>query len=209
VLYSSRAVWLLFLPLAFGFWTKAGGTASSQPGRRARRWGLVLPAGLAAILIMALAWRRPLLSVVYSNLGAVHQSQAELRVYSWPQWPLQDEVRRTIDLGRPIAEFERSLALDPRNATANRRLGMIDLSQGKYRQALTYLQAAYAVEAGSEATRKLLGEAYLANGQLAQGSALWATVANQAGELAARVFWYGYIGDEERQAWMKQAADRQ
>jgi O-antigen ligase len=206
VLYGSRAVLLLFLPLAFGFWPEAGSTRS-WPGQWARRWELVLPAGLAVILILALVWRRPLLSVVYSNLGAVHQSQAELSVYSWPKWPLQDEVRRTIDLSRPIAEFERALVLNPHNATANRRLGMVDLSLGRYDQALVHLEAAYAAEPGSEATRKLLGEAYLANGQLAQGKALWATVGNQAGELAARVFWYGYIGDKERQAWMKQAAE--
>jgi tetratricopeptide (TPR) repeat protein len=168
---------------------------------------VVLPAGLAVILIVALVGRQPLLSTVYSNLGAVHQSQAELSVYSWPQWPLQDEVRRTVDLGRPVAEFERALALDPRNPTASRRLGMIDLSLGRYDQALAHLLVAYSVEPGSEATRKLLGEAYLANGQLAQGTALWSTVANRTGELAARVFWYGYIGDEERQAWMMRAAE--
>ena len=207
VLYGSRAVLLLFLPLAFGCWPQAGSTGRSRPGKRAHRWELVLPAGLAVILILALIGRRPLLSVVYSNLAAVRQSQAELSVYSWPKWPLQDDVRRTIDLGRPIAEFERALALDPHNATANRRLGMIDLSLGRYNQALVHLEAAYAVEPGSEATRKLLGEAYLANGRLAQGMALWATVGNRAGELAARVFWYGYIGDKERQAWMKQAAE--
>jgi O-antigen ligase len=206
VLYSSRAVWLLFLPLAFAAWPQVAGPGRESPAPRIRRWEVALPAGLAVILMVALVWRRPLSSAVYSNLGAVHQSQAELSVYSWPQWPLQDEVRRTIDLGRPIAEFERALALDPHNATANRRLGLIDLSLARYDQALVHLLAAYAVEPGSEATRKLLGEAYLANGQLAEGRALWSTVANRAGELNARVFWYGYIGDEERQVWMKQAA---
>jgi len=205
VLYGSRAVLLLFLPLGFGFRS----TRSHTGGRGSRAWSpharFLVPASLTVILVVALLWRKPLLSLVYGNLGAVHQSQAELSVYSWPDWPLQDEVRRRIDLSRPISEFERALVLDPRNATAHRRLGMIDLSMGRYEQALPHLEAAYAAEPNSDVTRSLLGEAYVANGRLPDGLALLSSVGNAGGRLAARVFWYGYIGDEERQEWMRQA----
>jgi O-antigen ligase len=205
VLYGSRAVLLLFLPLGFGF--RSTETRAAARGSRAwlSRWQLHVPASLTMILILALLWRKPLLSLFYGNLGAVHQSQAELSVYSWPDWPLQDEVRRSIDLSRPISEFERALALDPRNATAHRRLGMIDLSMGRYEQALPHLEAAYVAEPSSDVTRSLLGEAYVANGRLAEGLILLSSVGDSGGRLAARVFWYGYIGDEERQEWMRQA----
>ena len=158
-----------------------------------------------ALLGVFLVWRGPLLSLVYSNLGAVHQSQAELSVYRWPESWTQDEVRRRVDLRQPLAEFERALALDPQNATANRRLGMIALSRGEYEEALGYLEAAYAAEPESVTNRQLLGEAYLTSGRLAEGQALWDTVSNEHGQLDMRVSWYWHIGDVEREKWMRQA----
>jgi hypothetical protein len=199
-LYSSGGVLLLFAPLAF----------APPPARRASWPRRGLAVGLAVTLpllaALALVWHRPLLSGFYSNLGAVHQSQAELSLYSWPEWPIQDAVRRSVDLRRPVAEFEQALAWDPANPTAHRRLGMIELSLGEYETALANLQAAFRREAGSQTTRQLLGEALIANGQIEQGRALWSTVSNAQMQLDIRVFWYEYIGDTERSAWMQQAA---
>ena len=161
---------------------------------------------IAALMLAALLWRGPVLSRLASNLGAVGQSQAELAEYRWPHWPIQDEVRRAVDLTRPVAAYRRALALDPGNPTANRRLGMIELALGRYGDALPHLEAAYRSEPGSETTRQLLGEAYLANGRLEEGRALWATVGNKQSQLQARAWWYGHIGDVERAEWMKEAA---
>jgi lipopolysaccharide biosynthesis regulator YciM len=136
----------------------------------------------------------------------VHQSQAELGAYTWPEWPIQDEVRRYVDLGPATAQFERALALDPGNATANRRLGMIELSLGQYGAALGHLEAAYAAEPWCPTTQQLLGEAYLANGRLEEGRALWSGLSNEQSQLDIRVWWYGHIGEEERAEWVRQAA---
>jgi tetratricopeptide (TPR) repeat protein len=199
-LYKSHAVLLFFVPLAF----------AGPPARQhwlASRWRAVgLPVVLLLLLGLALVWREPILSLVYSNLGAVHQSQAELGVYSWPEWPIQDAVRREVDLGQPVAEFERALALDPRNAAANRRLGMIELSMGEYEDALAHLEAAYAIEPGSVTTRQLYGEALIVNGQVGEGQALWETVSNEERQLDIRGWWYGHIGETERAEWIEQAA---
>ena len=202
-LYSSGGILLLFVPLAFA-------VPSLQDERRSsRRWlALGLPIAIVLLLAVAMVWRRPLLSRLYSNLGAVHQSQAELGLYTWPEWPVQDAVRRAVDLSRPVAEFEQALALDPGNATANRRLGMIELSLGEYEEALRHLEAAYAAEPTSGTTRQLLGEALIANGRLDEGRAMWAGVRNSEGQLILRISWYDFIGDEQRTEWMKQAAER-
>ncbi|MFN2291509.1 MAG: O-antigen ligase family protein [Anaerolineae bacterium] len=198
-LYSGRGVLLFFVPLAF---------AASVPIRRParRRRPLALPAALLVLLLLALLGRDPLLSLAFSNLGAIHQSQAELSVYAWPEWPVQDEVRRTVNLSEPVAEFERALAFNPRNGTANRRLGMIDLALGRYPAALQHLEAAYAVESKSMTTRQLFGEALIVNGRVEEGRALWEDVSNDENQLGIRAWWYGYIGETERAEWIEQAA---
>jgi O-antigen ligase len=204
VLFGSRAVLLLFVPLAFAV------PFFSRQERLLRRWmALALPLGIVLVLGLALVWQSSLLSLIYSNLGAVHQSQAELAVYSWPEWPIQDAVRREIELDQSMAEFERALELQPYNITANRRLGMIEISRGDYEDALGHLEAAHDAEPWNEINRRLLGEALIINGQVQEGAALWATVSNEQRQLEARAYWYQYIGDAERAAWIRQAiADR-
>jgi O-antigen ligase len=230
-LYKSRAVLFLFIPLAFAGSLPATGQEASpahpaHPAGRssgsagwstgpaqnagrstgARQAPLVVAAGVVLALTLAVICRAPLLSRAASNLGAVQQSQTELGDYTWPEWPIQDEVRRHVDLGPAVALYERALALDPGNATANRRLGQIELSLGQYGVALSHLLAAQAAEPSSQTTRQLLGEAYLANGRLVEGRALWSGVSNEQGQLDIRVWWYGYIGEKERAEWMRQAA---
>lgn len=200
VLYSN-AVLFLFMPLAF-----AGSLPQGLERRPRRRTFLAVIIGVTVLLVMAFVWRDHLLSRVASNLGVIHQSQVELGVYSWPEWPIQDEVRRQVNLEQPIAEFEQALALDPRNATANRRLGTIELSLGQYEAALGHLEAAYAAEPWSHTTRQLLGEAYLANGRLEEGRALWNGLSNAQQQLDHRAWWYQYIGETERAEAMRQAA---
>jgi cytochrome c-type biogenesis protein CcmH/NrfG len=195
-----RGVLFLFVPLTF-----AVPTAPQEEHQV--QWQRALSLIVVGIPIcLALLWPQRSLSLVHSSLGSVYQSQAELSVYSWPEWPLQDEVRRQVDMSRSVSEFEKALALDPQNATANRRLGMIELSLGEYQDALVHLKAAYAAEPHVATTRQLLGEALIVNGYVEEGQALWSDVNTEQGQLDARIFWYQYIGDAERAAWIEQAA---
>jgi len=201
-LYTSRAVLFLFVPLAL-----AGAPAYVQDvGRRRTSHWIPLALAIGIIALVAWFWRAPVLSQVASNLGAVYQTRTELGVYTWPDWSIQDEVRRHVDLDPAVAQFERALGLDAGNASANRRLGQIELSLGQYAAALGHLQAAYAAEPWSNATRELLGEAYLANGRQEAGRLLWAGVSNEQGQLQNRVWWYEHIGEVERAEWMRWAA---
>jgi O-antigen ligase len=205
VYYGSRGVLLLFVPLAFAAPYLAAPAGARNEGE-SRRWLMALPAGLGLAMLLALVWRGPLLSLVFSNLGAVHQSQAELSVYEWPAWPIQDALRRELDLGQPVAEFERALALDPNNASANRRLGQIELSLGEYEDALRHLEAAYAAEPWSPTTQLMYGEALIVNGRLDEGQAQWAALSPGEGQFQVRAFWYRHIGDDQRADWIEQAA---
>ena len=199
-LYGSRFLILLFLPLAFALpYPQASPRATRRP-----RW-LFPVIGMFLLFALLLLGSRPLRSYAYSNLAAVQQSRSELSLYRWPDWPIQDAVRREIDLSRPIANYEKALTLNPNNATANRRLGQIELSIGDYEDALAHLLASYERAPWDNATRQLLGEAYIVNGQAAEGAALWAGVNNTEDQLQIRAFWYEYIGDSERLAAIQAA----
>jgi tetratricopeptide (TPR) repeat protein len=200
-----KGVFLLFLPLAFAL---PAAQAQAEPAVARRKGALSLAFGiaLALALIVGLLGPRALLAQVRANLGAVYQSQAELGSYSWPEWPLQDAVRGSVDLQRAMTEYEQALSLDADNGTANRRLGTIELSLGRYEDALHHLQAAYAAEPWSVTARQLLGEALVVNGYVDEGRALWAEVNNGQRQLDLRAFWYGYIGDGEREAAIRKAA---
>ena len=200
VLYGSRSVLLLFVPLAF-----AVPCLKDWIARLDRRALLVLPVGIVLLIALALNWRGPVLASISSNLGAVRQSQAELSTYAWPDWPIQDALRRATDLGHPIAYYERALVLDPGNATANRRLGQIELSLGEYEDALAHLEAAYASEPWSSTTRQLYGEALIVNGRVDEGQALWSTLSAAQGQVGIRLYWYDSIGDTQRAAWIQEA----
>jgi hypothetical protein len=211
--YGSRAVMLLFIPLAFSATRLAqwralsraeGGAFESGKLTSLRRANLIAVGALAAALVLV-ALVPALRSYWWSNLAAISQSQTELGVYSWPEWPVQDELRRQLDVGPAAAAYERALSLNPNNIGANRRLAMIELSLGAYEKALHHLEQAYAGAAWDNAVRQLLGEALVVNGRVADGTALWQTVDNDQGQLELRRFWYRHIGDAQRLDWVEEA----
>jgi tetratricopeptide (TPR) repeat protein len=126
-------------------------------------------------------------------------------VYEWPEWVVQDELRRKLDLQPAVAHYEQALALSPDNGAANRRLGQIELSLGEYEDALLHLQTAYKATPWDNATRQLLGEALIVNGRIEEGAEMWATVDRSNNQLDLRAFWYEYIGDSQRLAWVRAA----
>ncbi len=159
----------------------------------------------ALILVAAIIGWRPMGAMWHANLAALDQARAELTVYRWPDYPIQDALRRQlpgapppVDLGPAVARYRAALALDPGNVTANRRLGQIELSLGDYAAARRHLEAAYAAAPWQRPTRQLLGEAYTVTGDPALAAPLWASVDMSQGQLALRKWWYEAVGDNVR-----------
>ena len=146
-------------------------------------------------------------AAVQANLGALAQTQAELSVYRWPQWPLQDAVRRSpqVDLAPAIARYAAALSLDPANVTANRRLGQIELSRGEYDAARSHLAAAYRAAPWQRPVRQMLGESYAVAGEIDPSATLWHSLYTGQDQLAIRQWWYQHIEDFQRAGWIGQA----
>lgn len=211
--YASRMAVLLFLPI--GFALAAAQVAGAKPasvdeadGAPRRRSGVLLAMAAGAAVLAAIVLLPASRAALQANLGAVAQTRAELAVYTWPEWPIQDALRRApaVDLAPALARYAAALAEDPANAAANRRLGQIELSQGLYQQARSHLEAAYAANPGQRAARQLLGESYAIEGAIAPAAALWRSIDASQGQLQARIWWYEHIGEPQRAAWMRQAA---
>ena len=189
--YGSRALMLLFVPLAFALPYPQRAAALD---RSSRAFIPLAAVGLALLIMVLISWK-PIASTAAANLAAVRQSRAELTVYERSEWKIQDAVRRGIDMAPIVAGYEAALALNPDNASANRRLGQIELSLGAYEAALEHLGRAYGRTPWDNATRQMYGEALLLNGQTARGQSLLAGVNNAQKQLSARAYWYRTNGE--------------
>lgn len=209
-LYTGRGLHLLFVPLAAMASPALQLTQSvdvAVPTRRSRASSVALP--VALLVGLALLLLPPARAALHSNLGALAQTRAELALYKWPDWPLQDELRRTgaVDLAPIVARYQAALAENPRNATANRRLGQIELSLGQYEAARQHLEAAYAAAPGHRATRQMLAESYAIAGNVPRAAELLATVDLSLKQMALRVFWYEHVGEPQNAERIQQATE--
>ncbi len=197
---------LIFLPFAVLARPALAPPAATGLTARRRYW----QAGLAGGLVLAslgAALFPGVQAVFWANWGALTQTRLELALFHWPEWPIQDALRRSpaVNLAPVIQAYQRALALDAQNVTANRRLGQIELSLGQYEAACGHLEAAYQVAPGERATRQLLGECYAVTGKPEQAAELWRTVDVSQGQLMLRQWWHDYLGDRQRLAWLQQA----
>jgi tetratricopeptide (TPR) repeat protein len=177
--------------------------AVARPVRRLWRFLVALVLALAVLGVLIVPrWQ----ATWQANMGALAQTRTELSIYRWPNYPIQDAVRQEpAALAAAVARFQAALARNPANATANRRLGQIELSQGRYEEARRHLATAYAAAPEQRATRQLLGESYAVSGNVDEAAALWQTVDVTLGQLGLREGWYELIGDPTRAAWIAQA----
>jgi hypothetical protein len=156
--YGSRALLLMFVPLAFAVAVvPAGGRTTKIPATM-----LVAAVGLVGL---AMLWQRPaVLGGWYANLGALEEAQRELGGYHWPD-QLPEHVRKERDLADVQSKLREALLHDPSQRTANQRLGTIALGQGRAAEARDYLLTAAEAEPDNPTGWRLLAESYLALGE--------------------------------------------
>lgn len=204
-LYVSKLAPLVFLPIAAAWIAAAPRSRESRSG-----WHVAprLATALAPILLVLVLFAWPgARSAFQANLGAVAQSKVELSHYRWPEWPIQDALRRSaqIHLDPALAHYAAALADNPGNVTAHRRLGQVALSRGNWVEARRHLETAYQLAPEQNATRLLLAEAYAMTGAPEAAANLLRTVETGAGQLDGRTWWIGQVTGAEEQAWYASA----
>jgi len=209
--YAARIAPMMFVPLAFALAVAKVEVEVKAEVKVGPAWFLAS----ALVLLLATALLPPVRAQFQAQLGAVSQTRAELSIYRWPEWPIQDALRRPlldapnpVELGPASVRYRAALALDPTNVTANRRLGQIELSRGEEAAARQHLTAAYDAAPDQPAVRQLLGESYAISGQVAQAAGLWRTLDLSAGQIDIRAWWYDHLGQSQQAAWIRQAASQ-
>jgi O-antigen ligase len=113
---------------------------------------------LAFLVSVAFFWQ-PLLGAWYANLGAIHQTRAELS-------PDLEDNTREIETQQAIVYFNQALKLNPAQPNAHWRLGLIALNRQDFEAAINHLEQAYRHRPRDQAILKALGFAYLWTGQV-------------------------------------------
>ncbi len=232
VFYFERTLPLVGFALGYAWFLHS--PALPEPGaeparKRSRVKWAILAVTLAIVLSAGVIIYRIGLSRVYSSIGAVLQTEAELRVYDPDKFDSfsMDQVRQAVDLSPAISAFQRALSLDGKNRTALQRLAQIALSRGDYLAAMTYSQQLWEAGYRDDVTRLTYGDALVANGQpeaavevvsgltwaefRLRGQAWYRYWVGKDYERAANA-WQAVLllnpGDQDLQYWLEQALEK-
>ncbi|MFN8445506.1 MAG: O-antigen ligase family protein [Caldilineaceae bacterium] len=195
-LYAYSTVPLTFAPIAFALLVRSSPRHQSRRERKERNELRYMTwAGIGLALIAVGIWLNgaKLRSALFANLAAIDQSKAELSVYNYQIWGVQDRLRRKpdgVNLDATERYFQIALVIDAQNESALRRSGQIALAQGDYDKAGQMLQSAYQLAPEHRANRQLLGEALAVRGQIDEAAQLWQSVSFLDSQLEGRAWWY-------------------
>jgi len=178
------------------------GWSPSEPSPRIHLgWTLATIAAIGLIVIGVAFWR-PIASLWYANLGAVYQTRADLS-------PHLNEYDREVASDKAIVYFANALDLNQSQVVANRRFGLMALDKQIFDVAVTYLERAYRQEPLNQATLKALGLAYLWTGQLDSANNLLSQLDDQNDIASELGVWHWWWGTQDRDDLSQNAAEMQ
>ena len=204
-LYSSHGVLLLWAPagLVVAAWRNvwAGRRVGRRAGVQRWQWAAVGAAAVVGLALLGLCWRS-LAAAWQANLGAVAQTQVELRAYDPHHFdnPTLDQIRQQEDLSAAEAYFNHALALDPDQVTARTRLAHIALGRGEYEAALEHTQAAWQAGHRDRVTRLLLGDALVAQGEVEEGVEIVRGLERAEMRLGGQAWYRYWVSEDYRRA---------
>jgi O-antigen ligase len=129
-----------------------------EPEQSPTDWSLIFKAGVVALVIIGAVFvlRRPLLTALFTNIGAVYEARADS--FTAPEVAPSRRAQLTASAE---TYYRMALAYDPQYANANRRLGNLLWNAERFAEAPPYLEIAAAQEVYNPAAIKGLGLAYV------------------------------------------------
>jgi O-antigen ligase len=195
MLVASRAIPYLLLPAGLIF----AGLGPTQGGlshgimfmrlQRFRRRIAVLTIPILLLLAYLLIAPAPR-SAWYANLGAIHMARVQLA--DWPTQKWEDGSTLPA-LNSVEALFQKSLNLNPKNRTANHRLGLIAMLRQDFSTAAHFLDTAYQANPQHRGVIKSLGYTLVWEGEIERASELLRMIPEAAQEMDVYIFWWNTL----------------
>ena len=164
---------------------------------------LAMPGFTALIVILGsmIIFQRPILSAWFTNLGAVEMAKVQLADFPTGVW---DEGQHVNQLFNAEALFNRALFYDPRNPSANYRLGLIAMLKKDFPTAVNHLEIAHLGDPYHRGIIKALGFSYLWNDQVEVAQPLLSLLPESNQEVNIYAWWWVQQNRPDLAAYAKQ-----
>lgn len=197
-LYNGNGPVLLFYPLGMAMIgvvnrSHSANRAFQLPRAVSRSKRVIMAALFAVIAVMVLNLNK-IIPLWYANLGAVQMSQVELKDFPTGQWATSEIVPR---LEMADTTLHSALRYDPRNRTANYRLGLISMLRRDYKTAAANLETAYQEAPNHRGIIKSLGYCYVWLGDMDKARLLLNQIPEAQHEMGVYIWWWETQGRPE------------
>lgn len=195
-LYNGNGTALLFFPLGMAMMgvvnRNHSGDGVVQLPKALPRFGLaMITLPILALILLCGVNINKVFSHWYANLGALQMSQAELENFPANQWATSDMVHR---LEAAESTLQAALQYDPRNQTANYRLGLISMLRQDFKTAAANLETAYQEAPNHRGIIKSLGYCYAWLGDTDKAQQLLDRIPEAQHEMKVYIWWWGTQG---------------
>lgn len=189
--YAAGSHWVMpMLFVAIGLAAGSGRLAivESRPDGTSKAWSVPRPIAIgAAIAVIALLiiFSRPALALLDTNLGALEESRAELA-------PGLTVEQRREGFASAGTWYQRALAVDSTQPSANRRAGNLAVELERFEEAVPLLETAFDREPFNPAAIKGLGLAYTWVGRAQEAARMFHRLDDPHGMETELYTWAGY-----------------
>jgi tetratricopeptide (TPR) repeat protein len=195
-LYNGNGTALLFFPLGMAM-TGVVNRDHARDGvvqlpKALPRFNLAMIAlPVLALILIFVVNINMVISRWYSNLGALQMSKAELKNFPTNQWATSDMAHR---LEPAESTLQIALQYDPRNQTANYRLGLISMLRHDFKSAVANLETADQEAPNHRGIIKNLGYAYVWLGEFDKAQTLLDHIPESQKEMSVYIWWWDTQG---------------
>jgi tetratricopeptide (TPR) repeat protein len=154
-------------------------------------------------IVLGLLFWRNITATWYANLGAVEMAKIELAQFPTGKW---NEGQYVTALAPAEALFNRSLALNSQQRTANNRLGLIAMMRRDFNRAIPYLERAHQIDPGHKGITKPLAYSYVWIGDYDQALPLLRLIPEASNEMDVYTWWWHDQGRDDLAVKAKQIA---